>query len=141
MSRDGENIDEQVQKRVLTLAQHTMYTCLTRKQLSENKKKTLTLRHSNEWPLQLGVGLTVHATFCSKELIAYLHGLGLSVDYKCIISIETQLANQAVVSMYENDGVFVPRSFVPGRHIFFAVDNCDFQEDTPDGKILYMVLL
>ena len=133
MRRDGENIDEQVQKRVLTLAQQTMYSCLTRKQLSESKK-TLALRHSNEWPLQLGVGLTVHATFRSKELIAYLHGLGISVDYKRIISVETKLANQAVVSMYENDGVFVPRSFVPNRHIFFAVDNCDFQEDTADGK-------
>ena len=133
MNRDGENIDEQVQKRVLTLAQHTMYTCLTRKQLSDNKK-TLVLRHTNEWPLQLGVGLTVHATFCSKELKAYLHGLGLSVDYKRIISVETQIANQAVMSMYENNGLFVPRNFVPGRHIFFAVDNCDFQEDTTDGK-------
>ena len=36
--------------------------------------------------------------------------------------------------MYENEGVFVPTNFVPGRHIFFAVDNCDFQEDTVDGK-------
>lgn len=132
-SRDVETTDEQVQKRVLTLAQHIMYNCLTRKQCSDNKK-TLNLKHVNEWPLQLGVGLTVHATFRSKELIAYLHGLGLSVDYKRIISVETQIANQAVVSMYENNGVFVPRNFVPGRHIFFAVDNCDFQEDTPDGK-------
>ena len=35
--------------------------------------------------------------------------------------------------MYEN-GVFVPKIFVPGRHIFFVFDNCDFQEDTVDGK-------
>ena len=133
MNRDGENIDEQVQKRVLTLAQHTMYTCLTRKQLSDNKK-TLVLQHTNEWLLQLCVGLTVPATSRSKELIAYLHGLGLWVDYKRMISVETQIANQAVMSMYENNGLFVPRNFVPGRHIFFAVDHCDFQEDTTDSK-------
>ena len=119
--------------RALTLAQHAMYACLTKKQFSSNKK-TLTLQHSNEWPLQLSVGLTVHSTFRSKELIDFLHGLCLSVDYTRIIAVETQIANQAVVSMYDNQGVFVPRNFIRGRHIFFAVDNCDFQEDTPDGK-------
>ena len=133
LTNNVDTVDDQVHSRALTLAQHAMYACLTKKQFSSNKK-TLTLQHSNEWPFQLSVGLTVHSTFRSKELIDFLHGLCLSVDYRRIIAVETQLANQAVISMYDNQGVFVPRNFIRGRHIFFAVDNCDFQEDTPDGK-------
>jgi hypothetical protein len=36
--------------------------------------------------------------------------------------------------MQENDGVYIHANIVPGRHIFFAVDNVDFAEDTPNGK-------
>lgn len=34
----------------------------------------------------------------------------------------------------QNDGVYLPPDIVVGRHVFFAVDNVDFCEDTPDGK-------
>jgi hypothetical protein len=33
-----------------------------------------------------------------------------------------------------NNGIFCPQNFIQGRYIFFALDNCDFAEDTPDGK-------
>ena len=33
-----------------------------------------------------------------------------------------------------NGGIFIPPDVVPGRRIFFLVDNVDFAEDTPDGK-------
>ena len=133
LTKDDDSVDDQVQKRALTLAQSALYACLTRKQQSDNKK-TLTLQHSNKWPLQLSVGLTVHHTFPSKELIGFLHGLCLSVDFRRIIAVETQLAHKAIVSMYENESIFVPKNLITGRHIFFAVDNCDFQEDTTVGK-------
>ena len=93
-----DTVDDQVHIRALTQAQHAMYACLTKKQFCSNKK-TLILLHSNEWLLQLSVGLTVHSTFRSKELIDFLHGLCLSVDYRRIIAVKIQLANQAVVSM------------------------------------------
>ena len=35
----------------------------------------------------------------------------------------------------ENKGIYVPPGFVLERHIFFAIDNVDFQEDTPSGKL------
>ena len=135
-----ESVDEQVQKRAMILAQHVMYTCLTRKQLSGNKK-TLTLKHSNEWPLHFSVDLTVHSTFRSKELVAFLYDLCLSVDYKRVMAVETQPTNQAVVSMYENEGVFVPTNFVPGWHTFFAVETVTFRKIPSMVTIRYMVLL
>jgi hypothetical protein len=36
--------------------------------------------------------------------------------------------------MKANNGIFCPQNFIQGRYIFFALDNCDFAEDTPDGK-------
>ena len=36
--------------------------------------------------------------------------------------------------MVQNGGVFIPPDVVPGRRVYFAVDNIDFKENTPDGK-------
>ena len=36
--------------------------------------------------------------------------------------------------MQANGGVYLPPDIVKGRHVFFAIDNVDFSEDTPDGK-------
>ena len=30
--------------------------------------------------------------------------------------------------------MFLPPDIVKGRHVYFAIDNIDFSEDTPDGK-------
>ena len=34
----------------------------------------------------------------------------------------------------DNDVIYLPLDFILRRYIFFAVDNVDFSEDTPDGK-------
>ena len=36
--------------------------------------------------------------------------------------------------MEDSDGVYVPPSVQKGCPTYFAVGNCDFQNDTPDGK-------
>ena len=36
--------------------------------------------------------------------------------------------------MEDSDGVYVPPSIQKEYPIYFGVDNCDFQKDTPDGK-------
>ena len=36
--------------------------------------------------------------------------------------------------MEGSDGVYVPPSIQKEYPIYFGVDNCDFQSDTPDGK-------
>ena len=41
---------------------------------------------------------------------------------------------QVLKRMEQNDGLYIPADLVLGRHVFFAVDNVDFAEDTPDGK-------
>ena len=55
------------------------------------------------------------------------------MDYNRILRIDTQLA-QAVLDRSAEYDVFVPPSLIKNEFIFFAADNTDFSEDTPDGK-------
>ena len=128
------NIEKQriVDRQALTLVQSTMYSCLSARQVTH--KPSTSIRHTREWPQQLAVGLTVHQSFRSEKIIEFLHGLGISVDYKRIIRLENQIANQVINLMRDNQGVYIPQDIVKDRFLFFAVDNCDFAEDTPDGK-------
>ena len=44
------------------------------------------------------------------------------------------MAKSVLERMLLNDMVYIPPNIVHGRHVFFAIDNVDFGEDTPDGK-------
>ena len=59
--------------------------------------------------------------------------IDLSVDYDRILRLETHLAN-SVIEATREQGAFLPTTMHIGSFVFFAVDNSDFKEDTPDGK-------
>ena len=82
----------------------------------------------------------MHQSTRSKKLVDFLHGFGLSVDYSRILRLETQLANSVIESTRE-EGVHLPTNLRKGTFIFFAVDNSDFNEDTPDRKRTSMLQL
>ena len=48
--------------------------------------------------------------------------------------IETAVANSVVQTKEEHNGVYVPPNVVKGQPLHFAIDNIDFENDTPDGK-------
>ena len=50
------------------------------------------------------------------------------------MKIETNIAEAIVKKMKDSDGIYVPPSIQKECPIYFAVDNCDFQNDTPDRK-------
>ena len=58
----------------------------------------------------------------------------MSVEYNRILRAEAQIEKHVLQCMEQNDGIFIPPDVVSGRRVFFAVDNVDFAEDTPDGK-------
>ena len=122
----------QVNKNALNLAQSTVSMYLSNYQISN--KKSQSLRAMHEMPQQLAVGVAIRQATRSKKIINILHKFGMSVDYTRLLRIEGQIANTVLQRMRVNNGVYVPPDFVMGRHIFFAVDNVDFSEDTPDGK-------
>ena len=69
-----------------------------------------------------------------KQLITMLHGFGMSVHYNRILRVEAHIVPSVLKRMELNDGLYIPPDVVLARHVFFAVDNVDFAEDTPDGK-------
>ena len=128
---------EEVYNRAMALSQTTVPMCLTERQV-KNKKSDV-VRSSSEMPLQLAIGIAVHQAVRSKQLISMLHGFGMSVDYNRTLGVEAQIEASVLKCMELNDGLYIPPDVVLGRHVFFAVDNVDFAEDTPDGKNTFHV--
>ena len=122
----------QVYNRATALSQTTVSMCMTERQV-KNKKSDV-VRSSSEMPLQLAVEIAVHQAVRSKQLITMLHEIGMSMDYNRILRVEAQIEASVLKRMELNDGLYIPPNVVLGKHVFFAVDNVDFAEDTPDGK-------
>lgn len=122
----------EVHKRAVGLAQNTISMTLTERQVRNQKSEVL--RATREMPQQLAIGLAIHQSIRSKQVVNFLHGFGLSVEYNRILRVETQIEKSVLQCMERNDGIFIPPDVVSGRRVFFAVDNVDFSEDTPDGK-------
>ena len=56
------------------------------------------------------------------------------INYDKILKIETNIVVATVKNMEDSGGVYVPSSIQKECPIYFVVDNCDFQNDTSDGK-------
>lgn len=124
-----------VDKSVSVIAQTILYECKSTRQIKYVGKfgDYSLFRHSKEYPLQLGVGLYLHQQFRSKELINFFNSFGLSIDYNRILRLETQLGNSILENSITNN-CFIPTNLIANNFIYFAADNSDFNEDTPNGK-------
>ena len=60
--------------------------------------------------------------------------MNLTINYDKILKVEANIAEAIDKKMEDSDGVYVPLSIQKECPFYFAVDNCDFQNDTPDGK-------
>ena len=114
------------------LSQNLMFECLSDKQTKCTN--SINIQHTRSYPWQVGLGLSIHSATRSKSLINLLFGFGFSVDYSRVLRLETAIANAVLSCMEQNDGCYVPPSLVRNRFIYFAADNLDFLEDTPEGK-------
>ena len=122
----------EVHERAMHLAQTTISMCLTERQV--NNKKSQTIQSTREMPEQLAVGLAVHQAIRSKEIVNMLHGFRMSVEYNRLLRVESQIEAHVLQHMEQCGGMYLPPDIVEGRHLFFAIDNVDFAEDTYDGK-------
>lgn len=123
---------QEVHKRAMNLVQSTISMCLTERQIGN--KKSEVIRSSREMPQQLAVGLAVHQSVRSKQIVNILRGFGISVEYNRLLRVETQIECSVLKRVEQNNGLFLPPDIVQGRHVFFAIDNVDFSEDTYDGR-------
>jgi len=129
---NAEEKSLEVHKRAVSLSQSTISMTLSERQ-AQNKKSEI-LKVTKEMPQQLAVGLAVHQAFRCKEIVNMLHGFGMSVEYNRLLRVEAQIEKSVLQRIEQNGGVYLPPDIVIGRHVFFAIDNVDFAEDTYDGK-------
>ena len=124
----------EVSKKATLILQQIMFEVKTDRQgrhIPKSDETEKPFRHQRENPSQVGVGVLAHQQFQSRSLTDLLHKLGVSVDYTRILRIETQLAE----ARHSADrGIYVPPALARSQFIYFAVDNSDFSEDTPEGK-------
>ena len=75
----------------------------------------------------------MHLSTRSRKLIDFVHDDSISVSYSRILQLECQLVTAVLKRMEEQGGVYIPPR-LKKSHFYFAADNIDFAEDTPDGK-------
>ena len=102
----------------MALSQTTVLMCLTGRQV-KNKKSDV-VRSSSEMQLQLAIGIAVNQAVRGKQLIATLHGFGMSVDYNRILQVEAQIEASILKCMELNNCLYIPTDIVFGRHLFFC---------------------
>lgn len=122
----------EVHKRAMQLAQNTIALCLTDRQVDNKRSKAVYC--TREMPQHLAVSLAIHQAVRSKELVNLLHGFGMAVEYNRLLRVESQIEKTVLKRIESEGGMFLPPDIVKGRHVYFAIDNIDFSEDTPDGK-------
>lgn len=127
-----------LKKTVHTIAQSIMYEMKTHRQLHhEPKDPSSGFRHSvtkHENATVLAIGLKVHTYTRSKQLVDFLHHCSVSISYPRVLHVEKDLAEAVLKQMQLTGGLYIPPGLQRGKPIFFALDNLDFAEDTPDGK-------
>lgn len=129
---NASNKSIEIHKRAISLAQTAVSMFLTDRQKS-NTKSTV-IKSSRDMPQQLAAGLALRQSIRSKEIVNTLHDFGVSVEYNRLLRIEAQIEQSVLERMNQHGGMYIPENFVKNGHVFFAIDNVDFAEDTHDGK-------
>lgn len=63
-----------------------------------------------------------------------LNAHGYSVPHSRALLMDNALSNAVIENIKAHRGLFIPPFLKNETFVFFAVDNTDFAEDTPDGK-------
>ena len=100
----------EVHKRAMSLVQSTVSSCLTERQIGN--KKSEVIKSTREMPQQLAVGLAIHQSIRSKEMVNMLHGFGMSVEYNRLLRVESQIEASVLkrgcsfVAQHYQDGTY-----------------------------------
>ncbi len=126
-----------VERTVITVCQNIMYGFKTDRQVQyKPTKEETTFKKSpcRENSQVLGLGLAIRHKTRSKKVIDLLNANTCAYHIARVLCLEIALANAVVENMKRFDGLYVPPFIKKGTFVYFAVDNADFLEDTPDGK-------
>ena len=85
-------------------------------------------------PLTVRLKLHAHKSTRRKKLVKPMPDLGLCILCDKIIKIKNSMASSVPQRIKENNRVYIPSDIIRGVLIHFAIDNCDYKNDTHDGK-------
>ena len=85
-------------------------------------------------PLTVRLKLHAHKSTRRKKLVKPMPDLGLCILCDKIIKIKNSIASSVPQRIKENNRVYIPSDIIRGVLIHFAIDNCDYKNDTHDGK-------
>ena len=122
---------EMASKSTDILTQHFVQAFRTDRQMTQNGNHFRTLR---ETPLSIGSAIFARFKFRSKFLSDFLFDLNVGCSYEKSLEIEDATA-EYVFKCMEEDGFYKPISVhLQSAFYWFALDNFDICEDTPNGK-------
>ena len=90
-------------------------------------------KSTRETPLPVALPLTIHRKTRSKRLVEDISACLEFDKYPRIMALETRIAAAVCKRISEKDGVYLLPFVVKSKPIYFATDNIDFCESTPDG--------
>ncbi|KAK0061124.1 hypothetical protein Bpfe_009285 [Biomphalaria pfeifferi] len=119
----------------LSLAQLASFKAVKTEGKRSRANTSTTNKHSKnrEPPVPVYVGLTIHAQTRKKELVERMHSLGLSISYKRVLEISSELAAKAC-RQYQHDKVVCPMKLRHGLFTTAAVDNIDHNPSSTTSK-------
>ena len=127
---------EESERRVSNCVQTIIYSMLSHWQVRDQEiKDSLHFIHA-PLPLQVGLAVYIHQKTRQRGLIDVLSRMGLTVSYKKVLSLINALSQSVLCMALQHEcGAYIPLDLVRGRQVTYALDNIDFQEDTPVGKM------
>ena len=132
----GESREKTVDKDISVISQLVLNAVKTRRQV--DYKQHGQLSHvcyvTRETPLSVGLGLHMYNKTRSKAIIDVLSNLGMSIPYEKVCSIKKDIVADTKAKIAKDGGIYIPPMVSPNQPFFFAIDNIDFQVDTPDGR-------
>ena len=115
------------------IAQQILEATKTDRQATYNPSvKDQIYRKFNETPLTVGLSLMVHNQTRSKKLVDFFSRLNLGISYESTIRVEKRIATGVSERIEQCGGFVLPHFIKKDKQPFFAIDNIDSQECTPD---------
>jgi len=125
-----EDIDPVESDKVKNLSELIMFN------VSESKNallKNASYVKTRETQLPVYIGLLIHAETRKKSIIDKFHALGISISYKRLMEISTNIGNY-VSDCYESEGVVCPLNMKKRVFTTAAVDNIDHNPSSVTAK-------
>ena len=112
-----------LEQATLTISQMIMQNTMKRIR-QQSTTNEIHRSKSRESPLGIYLGMTVHATTRKKGLVDKLFDLGISISYKRVMTLSTDIGNR-VLSQYGKDNIVCPPSLKLNLFTTDALDNID----------------